>query len=177
MPTATTPRFADARWRLRSERVTMRRFLEPWEMHRQHLQQCFVKTGARGVLAHHPGVCIAYFFNRIVGEPHQVGIPLPNIGIACRLFRVCSVRRSHALTHLHQGMLDMARLLVVVQILGDCWSERWRPNHVFHQNRNGMRTISQPVAKNRIFWVRDILRLGLASGSVELMELGADDSG
>ncbi len=46
-----------------------------------------------------------------------------------------------------------------------CWSERWRPNQVFHQNRNGMRTMSQPVAKNRIFWVRDIERLGLVCGA------------
>src|SRR5580658_4867987 len=44
-----------------------------------------------------------------------------------------------------------------------CWSERCRPNHVFHQNRNGIRTINQPVAKKRIFWVRDMERLGLGS--------------
>src|SRR5450432_3426616 len=29
-----------------------------------------------------------------------------------------------------------------------CLSESCRPNQVFHQNRNGMSTISQPVAKN-----------------------------
>src|SRR5580698_3099216 len=29
-----------------------------------------------------------------------------------------------------------------------CLSESCRPNQVFHQNRNGMRTISHPVAKN-----------------------------
>jgi hypothetical protein len=45
----------------------------------------------------------------------------------------------------------------------NCWSERCRPNQVFHQNRNGMRTISQPVAKKRIFCVRDIKRLGLGT--------------
>ncbi|SPF48236.1 hypothetical protein SBA1_820038 [Candidatus Sulfotelmatobacter kueseliae] len=28
---------------------------------------------------------------------------------------------------------------------------------MFHQNRNGMSTISQPVAKKRIFCVRDML--------------------
>src|SRR5580693_7209922 len=37
-----------------------------------------------------------------------------------------------------------------------CWSERLRPNHVFHQNRNGMRQISQAVTKKRSFWVRDM---------------------
>src|SRR5579862_2227538 len=48
-----------------------------------------------------------------------------------------------------------------------CWSERWRPNQVFHQNRNGMSTMSHPVVKKRIFWVRDMLRLGLvADGAV-----------
>src|SRR5579864_6660237 len=29
-----------------------------------------------------------------------------------------------------------------------CLSESWRPNQVFHQNRNGMSTISQAVTKN-----------------------------
>ena len=30
----------------------------------------------------------------------------------------------------------------------NCLSESCRPNQVFHQNRNGMRTISHPVTKN-----------------------------
>ena len=33
-----------------------------------------------------------------------------------------------------------------------------------------MRTISQPVAKSRIFWVRDMPRLGFDSGSEEPFE-------
>src|SRR5580658_1228391 len=37
-----------------------------------------------------------------------------------------------------------------------CWSERLRPNHVFHQNRNGIRQISQAVTKKRSFWLRDM---------------------
>jgi hypothetical protein len=36
-----------------------------------------------------------------------------------------------------------------------------RPNHVLHQNRNGIKTMSQPVAKKSIFWLRDMLRLRL----------------
>jgi hypothetical protein len=38
---------------------------------------------------------------------------------------------------------------------------------VFHQNRKGMRTISHPAAKNRIFCVRDMPRLGFGSGTGE----------
>src|ERR1039458_10278145 len=52
------------------------------------------------------------------------------------------------------------------------WSDRWRPNHVFHQNRKGIRTISHPVAKKRIFWVRDIERLGLCSCTTEPSGVG-----
>jgi hypothetical protein len=34
----------------------------------------------------------------------------------------------------------------------------FRPNHVFHQNKNGIRQISQAVRKKRSFWVRDVPR-------------------
>src|SRR5580692_10104463 len=54
-----------------------------------------------------------------------------------------------------RGFLSSWRYSVI------CRSERCLPNQVFHHNRKGMRTISQPVAKKRIFWVRDIERLGL----------------
>src|SRR3989442_1445963 len=30
-----------------------------------------------------------------------------------------------------------------------CRSDNWRPNQVFHQNRNGIRTISHPMKKNK----------------------------
>ena len=52
----------------------------------------------------------------------------------------------------------------------NCWSDRCRPNQVFHQNRNGMRTMSHPVVKKSIFWVRDMLRLGF--GVVEPSGVG-----
>src|SRR6266446_8833679 len=42
----------------------------------------------------------------------------------------------------------------------NCWSESLRPNQVFHQNRNGIRQISQAVRKKRSFWARDIPGLG-----------------
>ena len=50
---------------------------------------------------------------------------------------------------------------------------------MFHQKRNGMSTISQPVAKNKIFWVRDTPRLDFGSGMAELFEAacGADVCG
>ena len=53
-----------------------------------------------------------------------------------------------------------------------CWSERWRPNQVFHQKRNGMRTMSHPVTKKRIFWLRGIERLGFGAE-----DGGLEDSG
>src|ERR1700685_4473911 len=70
-----------------------------------------------------------------------------------------------------RGFLSSWRYSVI------CCSERCRPNHVFHQNRNGMRTMSHPVAKKRIFWVRDVERLGLDSGVAEpFEEVGTDVS-
>src|SRR3984957_6644703 len=40
----------------------------------------------------------------------------------------------------------------------NCWSVSFRPNHVFHQNKNGIRQISQAVRKKRNFWVRGVPR-------------------
>ena len=60
-----------------------------------------------------------------------------------------------------RGFLSSWRYSVI------CGSERWRPNQVFHQKRNGISTISQPVAKNRIFCVRDMPRLGLGSSPAQ----------
>ena len=93
---------------------------------------------AADVLAHDPGVGVADFLNRVRRQANHVRIPARDAGVVPR----------HALADLHQGMLDVTRLLVVLQVLGSCLSESCRPNQVFHQNRNGIRTISQPVAKN-----------------------------
>jgi hypothetical protein len=38
---------------------------------------------------------------------------------------------------------------------------------VLHQNKNGIRTISQPVAKKRIFCVRDMERFGFRGTAAE----------
>src|SRR5258708_34717643 len=43
----------------------------------------------------------------------------------------------------------------------NCWSVSLRPNQVFHQNRNGIRQISQAVRKKRSFWARDMPGLGV----------------
>src|SRR5580692_7564510 len=40
----------------------------------------------------------------------------------------------------------------------NCWSVSFRPNHVFHQNKKGIRQISHAVRKKRSFWVRDVPR-------------------
>ena len=61
-----------------------------------------------------------------------------------------------SLTHLHQRLLNVARLFRVVQIFGNCWSESLRPNQVFHQKRNGIRQINHAVRKKESFWVRDM---------------------
>src|SRR5258708_2744822 len=52
----------------------------------------------------------------------------------------------------------------------NCWSESLRPNHVFHQKRNGIRQISHAVRKKRSFWVRDmpVFRLCASACGVEL---------
>src|ERR1700686_638510 len=42
----------------------------------------------------------------------------------------------------------------------NCWSESLRPNHVFHQNRKGMRQTSLAVTKKGSVWVRDMPGLG-----------------
>src|SRR5215469_6269853 len=52
-----------------------------------------------------------------------------------------------------------------------CWSDRCRPNHVFHQKRKGIKTMSHPVTKKRIFCVREIERLGLTDDAVTSSEL------
>src|SRR5215472_2348218 len=55
-------------------------------------------------------------------------------------------------------------------------SERWRPNHVFHQNRNGIRTISQPVTRKRIRLRVDMLARGFAECSLEVVSAGFTDT-
>src|SRR5580700_4765550 len=52
-----------------------------------------------------------------------------------------------------------------------CLSESWRPNQVFHQNKNGMRTISHPVAKNSSRLRVDMRGRDLETGT---SSLGAD---
>src|SRR5208283_993614 len=45
-----------------------------------------------------------------------------------------------------------------------CWSESWRPNQVFHQNRTGMSTISHAVRKKSSRLRADMRGRRLAGG-------------
>ena len=65
-----------------------------------------MKTRARRVLAHNPGVSVANFLHGIGGQPNQFGIPLRDGSIVVR----------DAFADLHQRLLNVPRLLVVVQV-------------------------------------------------------------
>ena len=65
-----------------------------------------MKARTRGVLAHDPGVSIADFFYWIARHMYEIGIPLLDRGILMR----------HPIAHLHQRLLNVPRLLFVVQI-------------------------------------------------------------
>src|SRR5215510_5826333 len=60
------------------------------------------------VLAHDPRVCVANFFYGVARKAHQLWIPAAHTGVVT----------GHALTNLDQRMLDVARLLLVPQVLG-----------------------------------------------------------
>ena len=68
-----------------------------------------MEAGACGVLAHHPGVRVAHFFDGMRGEANKFGIPSRGLRVAAR----------DALANLHERMLDVARVLVVRQVLRD----------------------------------------------------------
>src|ERR1700676_2349958 len=59
-----------------------------------------------------------------------------------------------------------------------CWSESWRPNQVFHQNKKGMRTISQAVKKKRRRLRVDMRCRARAGGAGEFsMEISSRSKG
>src|ERR1700756_4357912 len=68
-----------------------------------------MKSGAGWVLSHDPGVGVADFFDGIGGYSDKVGIPLLRGGVVVR----------HAIAQLDEGVLDVARLLLVVQVFGE----------------------------------------------------------
>jgi len=68
-----------------------------------------MKSSARRVLSHDPGVGVAYFLDRIRRQPNQFGIPL---------FRVRILMRD-ALSHLDQRLLNVPRLFGVVQVFAE----------------------------------------------------------
>src|SRR5215470_17139354 len=74
---------------------------------------------------------------------------------ACWMWRGCASSRRYSVTSL---------------------SERWRPNQVFHQNRNGIRTMSHPVTRNRMRLRVDMLARGLGDDSLEVVSAGFTDT-
>jgi len=79
------------------------------------------------------------------------GGSIPDTGASHR------VVASHALTELDEGHADVARALFILQVFADLFVGELRPKQVFHQKRNGMRTISQAVTKNSADCGGDIL--------------------
>src|SRR5206468_2024583 len=75
----------------------------------EHLEERFVKARRGSVLAHDPGVGVANFFDGMRSEADQLRVP------ACR----SGVVVAHALAKLDEGMLDVARMLFVLQVFGD----------------------------------------------------------
>ena len=67
-----------------------------------------MKSRARGVLPHDPGVGVADLIYRIGGQGYYIGKPLRDRGIML----------GDALADLHQSLLDVARFFGVVQIFG-----------------------------------------------------------
>ena len=78
----------------------------------QHFQERSVESGAGsvvagGVLAHDPGIGVADFLNRVRGQADDVWIPTRDTGVVTR----------YSLADLHQGMLDVTRFSIVLQVL------------------------------------------------------------
>ena len=75
----------------------------------EHLEQRFVKACHGSILSHHPGLGVANFFHRIRSQAYHIGIPARYTRIVLR----------HPRADLHQRVLDVTRLLIVMQILAD----------------------------------------------------------
>ncbi len=76
-----------------------------------------MKARARGVLSHDPGVGVAHFI-------HGIGRQANQFRIKARDRRVVFC---HALANLHQRVLDVPRMLIILQILGN-FGVRERPS-------------------------------------------------
>src|SRR5216684_2384460 len=68
-----------------------------------------MKSRTRCVLSHDPRVCVTHFLDRISREAHQVWIPLFRSRILLR----------DALAHLDQRLLNVPRLLGIVEIFAE----------------------------------------------------------
>src|SRR5207302_4865918 len=88
----------------------------------------------------------------------------------------CLVRRSPICTSacwMWRGFLSSRRYSL------SCLSESWRPNQVFHQNTNGINTISHAVRKNRRRLRVDMRRCGLTVcyGKKAPFDISAEEMG
>ncbi len=75
----------------------------------QHFQKRVMKSCTGRVLPHDPGVGVADFFDGIGGQADEVGIPALRGGVIVR----------HAIAKLDEGVLDVPRLPLVVQVFGE----------------------------------------------------------
>jgi len=57
---------------------------------------------------------------------------------------------SHALTELDEAMLDVARVLFILQVFADSFVGELAPKPGVPPEEEGMRTISQAVTKNSV---------------------------
>ncbi len=69
---------------------------------------------AGSILAHDPGVRVAYLFDGVGGQAHQLRVPLSRCVVPLRF-----ILPRHALAQLHQGMLNVTGMLAVLQIFGE----------------------------------------------------------
>src|SRR5215469_10815879 len=82
---------------------------DEWRAIVEHFQQGLMKTRARGVLPKHPGIGVADFLDLMRCQSDKVGIPLGRSSVASR----------HTFAHLDESMLNVPRMHIVAQILGD----------------------------------------------------------
>src|SRR5712692_7904506 len=75
----------------------------------EHFEERLVKTGTGSVLAHDPGIGVTHFLDRMQGQTNHFRIPM----------RCARVVACHALTELDERMLDVARVLFVLQVFAD----------------------------------------------------------
>src|SRR4029077_12310483 len=75
----------------------------------EHFEERLVKAWHGSILTHDPGVGVAHFFDGMRGKTDHFRMPSRRSGIVA----------AHALAELHESMLDVARVLFVLEVFGD----------------------------------------------------------